>query len=149
MLDIRIDNVRIVDGTGAPARMGSIGVRGDRIVAEPMGEEARLVIDGAGKLLTPGFIDAHSHGDEVLGTDFGRLCKVSQGITTEIAGQCGESLSPIYPAGKKDVLDLLSTPFRRNSIPSATMPPMSAGWRGRKSPPISSALWGTASSAWA
>lgn len=109
MLDIRIDGVTIIDGTGAPRYMGSVGVRGDRIVAEPGDEPARCVIDGRGKLLTPGFIDAHSHGDEVLGLDFGRLCKVSQGITTEIAGQCGESMAPVFPEGRAAVTDLLRT----------------------------------------
>ena len=109
MLDIRINNVTVIDGTGAPGYGADIGVRCDRIVMCPGNEPARCIIDGTGKLLTPGFIDAHSHGDEILGTDFGRLCKVNQGITTEIAGQCGESLAPVFPAGKKAVMDLLST----------------------------------------
>jgi len=45
----------------------------------------------------PGFIDAHSHGDLILGSEDARLFKTTQGVTTEITGQCGLSMTPIAP----------------------------------------------------
>lgn len=62
--------------------------------------EADSVMDGHGLTLSPGFIDVHSHGDLVAGHDYARLCKISQGITTEIAGQCGTSCYPVTPESK-------------------------------------------------
>lgn len=97
MLDILIRNTIIVDGSGSPARVGNVGVKGDRIMSAADGDEAGTVIDGTGLYTCPGFIDIHSHGDLVLGQGFGRLCKISQGITTEIAGQCGSSMFPVDP----------------------------------------------------
>ena len=96
MLDLKIVNGTIIDGTGDPAYEGDIGVKEGRIVLPAEGE-ARQVIDASGKYVCPGFVDAHSHGDGILGSDFGALCKVSQGITTEVAGQCGESMAPVRP----------------------------------------------------
>lgn len=58
------------------------------------------MIDGAGLTLVPGFIDVQSHGDFVAGHDYGRLCKISQGITTEIAGQCGSSCFLVTPESR-------------------------------------------------
>lgn len=95
MLDLLIQNAILVDGTGAPAFLGSIGAQDGKIVMNPAAETAALVIDGTERHVLPGFIDAHSHGDVVLGRDYARLCKTSQGITTEICGQCGLSACPV------------------------------------------------------
>ena len=76
MLDLKIVNGTIIDGTGDPAYEGDIGVKEGRIVLPAEGE-ARQVIDASGKYVCPGFVDAHSHGDGILGSDFGALCKVS------------------------------------------------------------------------
>ncbi|MGM9662956.1 MAG: amidohydrolase family protein [Oscillospiraceae bacterium] len=101
-------NVTVVDGTGAPAYKASVGAKDGRIVLTDAGAEARQVIDGTGLHLCPGFIDTHSHGDLVFGTDFGRLCKISQGITTEIGGQCGSSMFPIRRGHEEEVKGVLS-----------------------------------------
>lgn len=70
MLDYLIQNANIVDGTGAPTYRASLGVTGDTItIIIPEGEplpEAKNVIDAQGKLLTPGFIDIHSHADYTI-----------------------------------------------------------------------------------
>ncbi|MBQ2866908.1 MAG: amidohydrolase family protein, partial [Firmicutes bacterium] len=108
-MELLIKHVMIVDGTGAPAYRGTVGVEQGKICLvakegemglDGVGEQSSSqvqVIDGEGLYLSPGFIDAHSHGDGIYGTDFGQLCKTSQGITTEICGQCGFSFYPVNP----------------------------------------------------
>ncbi len=88
----------IVDGTGAPAFRGEVLVEGDRIVDVVRGESGATgeTIDAAGALVTPGFIDVHSHSDAYLVIEPDAPSKVSQGITTEINGQCGGSIAPRY-----------------------------------------------------
>lgn len=108
MLDILIKNVSIIDGTGRPAFKGNVGVLGDKIVNVLGNEEAKEIIDGSNSFISPGFIDAHSHGDLILGDECARLCKTSQGITTEIGGQCGLSAAPIKPENLKLVQGQLS-----------------------------------------
>ena len=92
---LRIVNARLIDGTGAPARMGSLRIAGDRIAAvgdvEPLPGEP--VFDAKGLVLAPGFIDTHSHAD-VLGIPEA-LGAVSQGITTIVVGQDGGSMLPL------------------------------------------------------
>lgn len=88
----------IVDGTGAPAVRGDVGIRGDRIVA--IGPDlsdtasARLV-DATGCIVTPGFIDVHSHSDLTLVVDPQAESAVAQGVTTELVGNCGHGCAPI------------------------------------------------------
>ncbi len=94
-MDTLIQNITIVDGTGAPAYVGSVGIQGGKLYLNPAQKTADLVMDGSGKYLAPGFIDCHSHGDQILGQEQAKLSKVSQGITTELAGQCGGSMFPI------------------------------------------------------
>ncbi|MDJ0936518.1 MAG: D-aminoacylase [Kiloniellales bacterium] len=95
--DLVIRNARIIDGTGAPSRRGDLAVADDRIVAlgELNGLEAARQIDAGGKALAPGFIDAHTHDDRAALADPLMTCKVSQGVTTVIAGNCGVSLAPL------------------------------------------------------
>lgn len=108
MLDLLIKNAAIVDGTGAPAFTGTVGAAEGKIVFADAQTPARHVIDGAGLYLCPGFIDVHSHGDLVLGRDFAKLCKISQGITTEITGQCGTSMFPVLPEHAEEMKGVLS-----------------------------------------
>ena len=98
-MEVLIKNVKIIDGTGKPAYVGDVGISGGKIVLSNLPQQADLVIDGEGKYLTPGFIDAHSHGDMVFGIsmDYGDLCKINQGVTTQVAGQCGDTQAPYGP----------------------------------------------------
>ncbi|MFL6203673.1 MAG: amidohydrolase family protein [Thermoanaerobaculia bacterium] len=94
---LRIVNARLIDGTGAPARMGSLRIAGDRIAAvgevEPIPGEP--VFDARGLTLAPGFIDTHSHATGDLLEMPEALGAVSQGITTVVGGQDGESTLPL------------------------------------------------------
>ncbi|WP_276950498.1 N-acyl-D-amino-acid deacylase family protein [Enterocloster lavalensis] len=108
MLDILIKNAKIIDGTGLPVVEGNVGIRGDKIVYPTEEQAAKKVIDAAGRMVSPGFIDAHSHGDLILGTESAHLFKTNQGVTTEVTGQCGLSIAPTNPAYLDLVQHLLS-----------------------------------------
>ena len=95
-MEVLIQNCTIYDGTGAPPISGSVGFERGKLFVYQDGElpPAREVIDAHGLALVPGFLDAHSHGDLTLKSPFAQLSKLSQGITTQVAGQCGVSLFP-------------------------------------------------------
>lgn len=101
MLNYVIRNAMIADGTGKPAYPGTVGIRNGKIVrnGSEETEPAERVIDAKGLYLCPGFIDSHSHTDRYIGSDpeVISLCKISQGITTEVSGQCGSSQFPVPP----------------------------------------------------
>jgi len=101
---LRIVNGLVIDGTGAPAFPADVLVEGDRIVdivprpATPAETcpSSPDVLDASGCLVTPGFIDAHAHSDAYLVLEPQAPSKLTQGITTEINGQCGGSVVPRY-----------------------------------------------------
>ena len=99
--DLLITNARVVDGTGAPARPGAVGVRDGRIAAvgQVNGPAART-IDAGGRVLAPGFIDPHSHSDYALLTDGNAESKIRQGVTTEVIGESG-SVAPQKPTPER------------------------------------------------
>ena len=89
----------IVDGTGRIGFVGDVVVEGDRIVDVVAGGCGALdarIVDAAGCLVTPGFVDSHAHSDAYLVIEPDAPSKISQGITTEINGQCGGSVAPRY-----------------------------------------------------
>ena len=93
-------NASVIDGTGAPARVADIAVTDDRITA--VGTLAAVAgaaeVDVAGRVAAPGFIDVHTHDDRAVLSDPAMACKVSQGVTTVVTGNCGISLAPLAPA---------------------------------------------------
>ena len=99
-----IKNGTIIDGKGTLAFVGDVLVEDDRIVEViPAGElqnfkisEPQNLIDASGLIVSPGFIDAHTHSDAYLVIEPDAPSKVTQGITTEINGQCGGSVAPRY-----------------------------------------------------
>src|ERR1700748_2953246 len=109
--DLIIRNATIFNGLGTPRFQADVAVIGDRITA--VGDlgawEADRDVDADGKALAPGFIDAHTHDDRaVLCGPACMLCKMSQGVTTVVVGNCGISLSPVRMASRPvPPLDLL------------------------------------------
>jgi N-acyl-D-amino-acid deacylase len=97
LTSLLIDNVVIVDGSGAPRQPGAVRIDGGKIVASGTLEAlpGETVIDGGGLVLAPGFIDTHSHADDELFEQPGALAAVSQGITTAVFGQDGGSPFPL------------------------------------------------------
>ena len=99
MFDLVIDHATLVDGTGGPARTASVAVTAGRIVAvaDEIEGDATERIDAAGLVLTPGFIDPHTHYDAQLCWDPAASPSNLHGITTIIAGNCGFTLAPLAP----------------------------------------------------
>ncbi len=97
MLDLKITGGQVIDGTGAPARRADVGVTGDRVttVGDLAAEPAGRTIDAAGRTVTPGFIDMHSHSDWRLWGNRRAESKIRQGVTTEVVGNCGFSPAPV------------------------------------------------------
>ena len=108
--DLVIRGGTVIDGTRAPRYAADVAVREGRIAAvgRLAGVRADTEIDATGKIVAPGFIDAHTHDDRLLLSAPDMAPKASQGVTTVVAGNCGISLAPA-PQGMKPVppLDLL------------------------------------------
>ncbi|HQU43672.1 MAG TPA: amidohydrolase family protein [Pirellulales bacterium] len=109
--DLLIRNGRIVDGTGNPWFYGDVAVRGDRIAAigRVPDATARRTIDARGLVVSPGFIDIHSHSDLLLLEDGHAQSKIRQGVTTEILGE-GSSAGPYTGQLPSPPADVRGTP---------------------------------------
>jgi len=96
-LSLVIKDARIVDGTGRPSYLGDVGVSGDRIAAigriENPSQNARI-IDAGGKVLSPGFIDVHTHYDAQICWDGNLKPSPEHGVTSLVMGNCSLSMAP-------------------------------------------------------
>lgn len=103
--DLVIRGGTVVDGTGAPARRADVAVDGDRITAvgEVDAGGAARVIDAEGRLVTPGFVDLHSHLDAQVGWDPAMTSSCWHGITSVVMGNCGMTFAPVRP-GQAELL---------------------------------------------
>jgi N-acyl-D-amino-acid deacylase len=110
--DLVIRGGSVIDGTRAPRFAADVAVRGDRIarVGRLDGARGATEIDAAGRIVAPGFIDAHTHDDRLMLSAPDMAPKASQGVTTVVAGNCGISLAPMPADAPRPVtppLDLL------------------------------------------
>ncbi|MDR1703330.1 MAG: amidohydrolase family protein [Clostridiales bacterium] len=100
MLDLIIKNAVIAAGTGAPGYKADIGVAGGKIACIKQSlDSAAEILDAAGLVAAPGFIDTHTHSDRSVINGSDAYNYLEQGVTTQVAGQCGSSLAPFYSGG--------------------------------------------------
>lgn len=94
--DLLIRNGTVIDGTRALRFEADVAVRDGRIAAIGKLDQARAdsELDASGRIVAPGFIDAHTHDDRLLLSSPDMAPKASQGVTTVVAGNCGVSLAP-------------------------------------------------------
>ncbi len=102
----------VIDGTGAQRFVADVRIEGERIVAvgTNLAEEGTHVLDATGKIVAPGFIDVHTHDDQVVLSAPQMLPKISQGVTTVVIGNCGISLAPLVHSNVPPPLNLLGGP---------------------------------------
>ncbi|MCU1375680.1 MAG: aminoacylase [Actinomycetia bacterium] len=100
MPDLVIRGATVVDGSGQPARVADIGVSGGRIVdIGQLGTGDAEVVDAAGLVAAPGFVDPHTHYDAQLFWDRHLTPSSQHGVTSVIAGNCGFTIAPVGPDG--------------------------------------------------
>lgn len=104
--DLLLRGGLVVDGTGGPGRLADVGVLGDRILAvgdlsDVNPTNAATVIDVTGRVVSPGFIDPHGHSDGSVLLDGALVSHLRQGFTTQLSGNCGDTLAPIKDLGRE------------------------------------------------
>ena len=113
--DLLIRGGTVIDGTRSPRFDADVGIAGGRIAAVGNldGRSAARSLDARGRIVAPGFIDSHTHDDQALLAQPDMSFKVSQGVTTVVAGNCGISIAPLLPETPlPSPLDLLDASAR-------------------------------------
>jgi N-acyl-D-amino-acid deacylase len=110
MDDLVIRGGQVIDGSGAAGHRADVAVRHGRIVAvgTDLAQQGRRIIDAAGQVVAPGFIDIHTHSDFTLPLNPRAESKIRQGVTTEVLGNCGFSAAPALPGRVEMLRDYLA-----------------------------------------
>lgn len=113
--DVIIKNGLVFDGSGAPGISTDLGIKGNKItaIADFSTATADQVIDAKGSAVSPGFIDIHTHTDIGLLVNPRAESKIHQGVTTEVAGNCGDSP---FPIGENNFEEINKNLFERYGI---------------------------------
>ncbi len=136
MLDYLITDAEILDGSGAEAFRGDVGVQGGTITAvgRLADRPAHNRIAANGRTLTPGFLDIHRHGDGALfRPDYGKA-ELKQGLTSVINGNCGLSAAPLDPAYRMETIQYL-TPILGELLSGAEWDSLAAYFRDAAAAP--------------
>lgn len=106
MHDLIIGNGSLVDGTGGPARQADVAVTDGVITAvgDLSGERAKRTIDAEGHIVSPGFVDVHTHMDAQIAWDPLGECSCFHGVTTAVMGNCGFTLAPVHSDARELVV---------------------------------------------
>lgn len=112
MSDLVIRNARVIDGSGTPAQMADVTVTGDRIVEvgpvdSASTSHATRTIDADGLLLTPGWVDVHTHYDAQVSWDPWMTPSSWHGVTTIVMGNCGVGFAPARPDRHEWLIELM------------------------------------------
>ena len=109
MLDTIIKGGRIIDGLGGQPYSGDIGVK-DGVIVEIGGEissAADKLINADGAIVTPGFVDIHTHFDGQVSWDDKMDPSFSHGVTSVVMGNCGVGFAPVPPGGERDLIEVM------------------------------------------
>ena len=108
MHDLLITGATVVDGTGAPKRLADVAVTGERIgaVGRNLGS-AKRIVDGEGLVLTPGWVDIHTHYDGQITWDDQLAPSSNNGVTSIVVGNCGVGFAPARPDRHEWLIQLL------------------------------------------
>ena len=109
MHDIVISGGKIVDGTGASAFDGDIAISNGVItqVGGRIDGDARRRIDADGRVLTPGWVDVHTHYDGQVTWDEELEPSATNGVTTLVMGNCGVGFAPVRPGQEAPLIELM------------------------------------------
>ena len=108
MFDLKISGGLVVDGTGVAGQVMDIGIVGDRIVAMgDLSDEAAREIDASGRIVTPGFVDIHTHYDGQATWDPEMAPSSWHGVTTVVMGNCGVGFAPAAPDKQEWLVGLM------------------------------------------
>jgi N-acyl-D-aspartate/D-glutamate deacylase len=109
--DLIIRGGTVVDGTGAAARRADVAIGGDRVVAveDRFDGRAEREIDAEGRVVTPGFVDVHTHLDAQLGWDPLPTSTCWHGITSVVLGNCGVTFAPVGPGQREFLAEMMES----------------------------------------